>query len=193
MEHLQNGMLTDGSVCRRCIEGGDTSSTCSTFLSHGALRDQFELELPSEILALEKFVLSNVRRNHLANLARLEQLAYVKASMLATSQDIEQQCCYILSCLPSPTPGMPALFETTVKSTRSLRSRMLLINVAGTPENPNPPTRIVSPLFTLAIASSALGQILLMASCRAVAENVREAPYDCRHTGLRNKVLCIVV
>ena len=94
-------------------------------------------------------------------------------------------------CLPSPTPGMPALLETMVKFPRSLRSRRPLIKVAGTPERPNPPTRIVDPLRTLLIASSALGEILSILRRQDETENSRLPVNDCRHCETRRVGLYI--
>ena len=68
---------------------------------------------------------------------------------------------------------MPALFDTTVKSLKSGLSLRALIRVAGTPENPNPPTSKVLPLCISRIASCADGHILLIANLAHELENWR--------------------
>ena len=75
--------------------------------------------------------------------------------------------------LPRPAPGIPALFETTVKSLISGRSRTALIKLLGTPENPKPPTKIIDEPFRSLIASLALGTFLLIARREVEDENSR--------------------
>lgn len=84
--------------------------------------------------------------------------------------------CLVSRSCPSPTPGMPALFETTVKSFNSDRSLRALIRELGTPLKPNPPTRIVVLLFMSLIASWAESTILLIFLLAAVEENCRREP-----------------
>ena len=72
---------------------------------------------------------------------------------------------------PSPTPGIPALFDTTVKSCKSFLSLKALMRELGTPENPNPPTSSVVLPFMSLIASWAESHILLMALLALEEEN----------------------
>lgn len=85
--------------------------------------------------------------------------------------------CPLSSSWPSPEPGMPALFETTVKSLISGRSRTALISVFGTPENPKPPARTVEEPFMSAMASLAEPHLLSIARAAVVTEKFR------RHNG----------
>lgn len=75
--------------------------------------------------------------------------------------------------VPSPTPGIPALFDTTVKSLRSGRSRSAFISEFGTPEKPKPPTsKTEFPCMSL-MASCAEGHILFMERFGTEDENWR--------------------
>ena len=100
-------------------------------------------------------------------------ICLVSSSCPALSHQPKPQPLVSLANLPSPTPGIPALFDTTVKSFKSGRSRSALINELGTPENPNPPTSTVVLPFISLIASCAESQILLIALLAVKDENSR--------------------
>ncbi len=60
-------------------ERGDAGTTGAHTLGQCALRVEFDLEVASEKLLGEQFVLANVRRDHLLDLPRLEQQAEPRA------------------------------------------------------------------------------------------------------------------
>lgn len=62
--------------------------------------------------------------------------------------------CLLWNSNPTPKSSFPALIDPTVKSFTPL-SFTALIKVYGAPTRENPPTKIVSPSLTSAIASSA--------------------------------------
>ena len=75
---------------------------------------------------------------------------------------------------------MPALFETTVRSLTSGRSRTALIKELGTPEKPKPPTRMVDEPVMSLTASLAEGDSLSMARLVVDTEKFR------RHRGRKS-------
>ncbi len=60
-------------------EGRDAGAAGAQLLGQRALRREFELEFAGQILALELLVLADVARDHLLDLARLEQQAEAEA------------------------------------------------------------------------------------------------------------------
>ena len=60
-------------------ERGDAGAAGAELLGERALRRELELELAGQVLALELLVLADVARDHLLDLARLEQLAEAEA------------------------------------------------------------------------------------------------------------------
>ena len=60
-------------------ERGDAGAAGTELLGQRALRRELELELAGQVLALELLVLADVARDHLLDLARLEQLAEAEA------------------------------------------------------------------------------------------------------------------
>lgn len=67
--------LHDGAERRGRVEGRDPlTSRCAAF-GQRALRREFEFDLAGQVLLFEHLVLAHVRGDHLAHLARLEELA----------------------------------------------------------------------------------------------------------------------
>src|SRR5229473_7829782 len=67
---------------------------------------------------------------------------------------------------PRPAPSVPALLLATVRFFVPLRRRAS-IRCSGTPQRPKPPTRMVAPLVSLAMAASAEAMRLSMAVCKS--------------------------
>lgn len=162
--------LTYCSISGRGIESRHSRSSSSTLLGDSALRSELKRQVSVQVHLLKDFVFTNERGNHLADLTGFEQLACLSVKTThgrgAGYHD-----------LPRPTPGIPALLDTTVKSLMSGRSRTALMRVLGTPEKPKPPTKTVEERFMSLMASAADGHILLIARCEAVIEKFR------RHSG----------
>jgi hypothetical protein len=122
-------------------------------------------------------------------------ICLVSSSCPALSHQPKPQPLVSLANSPSPTPGIPALFDATVKSFKSGRSRSALINELGTPENPNPPTSTVVLPFISLIASCAESQILLIALLAVEDENscleLKAPPTSNREALISSEVLSI--
>lgn len=69
------GSHTYCSISRWCVESRYTRSTSSALLCDSALRGQLQTQLTLEIHLLEHLVVSNVTRNHGADLLRLQKLS----------------------------------------------------------------------------------------------------------------------
>src|SRR4051812_30699752 len=69
----------DGAHARLGEERRDAGAAGAQLLGQRALRREVELEFAGQVLALEFLVLADVARDHLADLARLEQLAQAEA------------------------------------------------------------------------------------------------------------------
>src|SRR3546814_63111 len=62
-----------------CVEGGDAGAAGAAPLRERALRYEFDFQVSCQILPLKFLVLADVRRDHLPNLARTQQLAQALA------------------------------------------------------------------------------------------------------------------
>jgi hypothetical protein len=65
----------DGADAGLGEEGRDAGAAGAQLLGQRALRREVQLEFAGQVLALELLVLADVRRDHLLDLARLQQLA----------------------------------------------------------------------------------------------------------------------
>lgn len=157
---------TNCTVCCRRIKSWHTCSSRCTFFCHCTLRSEFQGQFSRQVHLLESFVLSYEGSYHFTDLPCLQHLTYFWSARVFFSR---------LFILPKPTPGMPALLETTVKSFKSNLSLKALINELGTPLKPKPPTSRVLLLFMSLIASWADAQILLICLLDTEEENCRRA------------------
>ncbi|MNI28557.1 hypothetical protein D3C73_823370 [compost metagenome] len=69
----------DGAHAGAREERGNAGAAGAQLLGQRALRGELKLEFARQVLAFEFLVFAHVGRNHLAHLARVQQLAQAKA------------------------------------------------------------------------------------------------------------------